>query len=140
MGLHTYTDICRNVLTIGEAEFLQNYFQTIWENEQDESDDPDNDYLNYSTIKDWRLNGEAVDVGKKKKLMAAELVKNDKILYAINTSEYESVGECWYVVFSDDKTAVEEFLKDFYTEIQTERGAAPEWDVIEIIDSVKQTI
>lgn len=146
MGLHTYSDICQNVYRIGAPVFLINYLaeesERIEELELLDENGEVNDYLNAPLLKDkWRINGECVEVGRKKKLFAKEFVAGDKVIHLVNTSPYESVGEHNYVIFSDDRSAVEEFRADFLAEIQEAMSiCAYDWNKIEDLDSVEQTL
>ena len=68
-------------------------------------------------------------MGKKLRLYADRAVKDGKTVYLVNSSEYSSVGEYWFAVFSEDRSAVEQFLQDFGIET-----------TIEDLDSVCQTM
>ncbi len=124
MGLHTRSDIVKNVAYIGRHEKLYNLYCELAENCQEKETRelngwtmPSNHYKNH------------VDSGWKGSLIATRLVKGDKHVFLLNTDQDESVGEYDYAVYSDDRLAVEEFLKDFSID-----------EKIEDTDSVCQTL
>jgi hypothetical protein len=133
MGYYTSSDICQNVLVIGEAAFVIDYFETNLHNH-------DEKLKKWSTLGQWTIKKRGVESGKKKRLYADVFEKEGKSIRIINTSPYEMVDEHWYCVFSDDRSAVEEFLNDFQKEIKESMKYVKDWKKIEDMESLEQTI
>jgi hypothetical protein len=127
MSINTTSDIVKNVARIDEFKPLIN----VLENNEDGEDNfgKDCDIGNGWTITLFQLARTPPRYeGKKKSLYVEYAVKNGKEVCLLNTSQYESVGDYDFVVFGDDRSAVEMFLKDFGID-----------EKIEDIDSVCQT-
>jgi hypothetical protein len=105
MGTATASDIVSNVAYIGKPK---DYISIL-----EDGEGPDGPF---------ELNGWTIDLynadklGKKQRLFGDLATKNDLIVYLVNTDQYSDVGEYDYVVFSDEKSAVAQFLKDFSIE------------------------
>jgi hypothetical protein len=128
MGQSTKSDIVKNVAYLGKHKELIAIIEEL--NEEfcgDEQADLTKDIRGWTLISPHYKN--SIKSGKKKSLDAERLQKDGKEVFLLNTSEYESVGDYDYVVYADDKTAVETFLKDF--NLNT---------TIEDMDSVCQTL
>jgi hypothetical protein len=123
MSSHTYSDICTNVVYIGETEVFKY-----------SSEDLETEVLKVAIGHGWFLKEVSVDAGRKKELIVDKFAKDDFTIYALNSSEYAMVGNEWWVMFSDNKSSVEEFLKDFSAELGNESFE------IEDMDSVQQTL
>lgn len=120
MGYETISDICQNVAWIVNCPALTEYCK-------EKSEDGITPGFKLSN---WIFSEEVGNIGLKKRLYADKFSKNDKVIYLVNTSEYAMVGEFDFVVFSDDKKSVFEFLEDI---------GLP-GTVIEDIDTVNQTL
>ena len=105
MGHYTYSDICHNVLYLGPVEEL---YETITDLEEEDLYEP-----GCSVMRGWSLSNYNQKCGKDGELYADELSKGDHKVFLINSSYYSHVGEYDYYVFSDDPSAVAEFLNDF---------------------------
>jgi hypothetical protein len=99
MGRSTESDVVQNVAIVGNVKEISSMF------EQDEM----------QVLHGWQFVRWDNDpmMGKKSRLYADRATKDGKTIYLVNTDEYANVCEYDYAVFSDDKNAVEEFLKDF---------------------------
>jgi len=120
MGRSTNSDIAENVAVIGDIESISSIFN-------DDFDDETTIVVNGWKVSQWQ-DGEIMS-GRKKWLYADSASKGDKHISLINSSEYSNVGEYDFVVFSNDRSAVEVFLKDFDIDVS-----------IADIDSVCQTL
>jgi len=121
MTTSTVNDIVKNVSYLGENEtILRDAFEEYYEVDEGNID-----------IAGWTCNPKEdfPRAGKNKRLHPEIFKKNGKEICVINTSQYSNVGEYDYVVFSDDKHAVELFLKDLNCESK-----------IEDVDSISQTL
>lgn len=139
MSRSTESDICRNILWIGSWAALHEFYEDIYENNDDD------DEVNHPFKYGWTWTGSAVSAGKKKRLYADEFSKEvDDTTYKIfiiNSSFYESVGECDYNIFSNDLVAVELFKQDFIEELEEIKKEQPYYSLnIEDMDSIEQTL
>ena len=122
MGESTLSDIVENVANLGEGKLSTEIGNLFESNEKSHS-------LNGWTLQSVNDCGYPM-CGRKKLLYADVATKGEKVVRLLNTSKYAAVGDYWYVVFSKDRSAVEEFLKDFGLNDTT----------IEDMDSVCQTL
>ncbi len=118
MGSYTWSDIVNNVAEIGDLKEISDMFN------EDE----------FMPIHGWEFspwNKEDGKAGRKKSLYVDKAIKGTKSVYLLNTSQYANGGDYNFAVFSEDRSAVEEFLKDF---------GLDGLHNIEDIDSVCQTL
>jgi hypothetical protein len=123
MSSHTYSDICTNVVYLGETKVFE-YSSNSEDLETEKVD------IGHG----WFLKEVAIDAGKKNNLIVDKFTKDDFVIYALNSSEYAMVCEEWWVMFADNKSSVEEFLKDFASELGNQVFE------IEDMDAVQQTL
>src|ERR1035437_5226874 len=117
MGQSTRSAIVKNVALVGGIEGISNHY--------DNGDDP-----NFN-LNGWLISMDSgIAAGRKQSLYVDLAIKGELKVFILNTSQYACVGEFDFAVFSDDRSAVEEFLKDFSITDVT----------IEDIDSVCQTL
>lgn len=138
MGSSTWSDIVKNVADLGRNDDIRSLLDPESDENIDNYDYKTYDWKNPPSKNGWtkviperneRGRREYPKSGKKKSLYAELFRKDNKEVFILNTDEYAAVCEYWYVVYSDDKSAVEMFLKDFG--IKTD---------IEDMDSVCQTL
>jgi hypothetical protein len=109
MGSHTTSDIVYNVAYIGAPK---DYISILTNGEGPEGP---------FELNGWTIErDQAGQLGKKKRLCGDLATKNNLVVYLVNTSQYSAVGEYDYVVFSNDRLAVVQFLKDFFIKTDIE--------------------
>jgi len=129
MGHHCTTDICRNVVYLGE------YFGSLLTPDElgEESDGERNEdgTLLIPAIDEewestpiakagWKLdhigfdeNSEAKELGKRSRLNAFhKLTKGEFVCYLINSSQYSNVGEYEWTLIGETQEAAAEFIGD----------------------------
>ncbi len=108
-----------------ETEFEQIFCSPFSYQEGEYCDNPKEVVLN-----DWSYQPENLtNVGKKDKLYGDIWTKNEYVVWVVNESEYESVGEYVMSVVANDQEAIEVFMADFQFSQD-----------IEETDSVQQTL
>ena len=117
MGQSTQSDIVKNCAQVGDIAAIS------IEQEQGNSGFVVNGWKHI----EFQSNDKAV--GKKKSLLVEHMRKGDIEVCLLNTHIYSNGGAYDFAVFSDDRAAVETFLKDF--NLNT---------TIEDMDSVCQTL
>jgi hypothetical protein len=136
MGRHTDSDICKNVIVIGQNEFWINFYTDFYENYDGDIDDHEILFGKVHLGKDWYFVDQAEQTGKRGDLYGDVFEKRiDGATYKvtlINTHEYSDVGEYWYVGCSDQRDAIELFIQDFQSEIEDTS--------IQDLDSIQQTL
>jgi hypothetical protein len=131
MSRHTYSDIVKNVAMLGKFRPMIDLYEDA------DNIGRDCDLGNGWTIAAFAYADAAFAYaekpmrheGKRNRLFGDYATKNGKEVCLINTDEYSDVGEHDYAVFSNDRDAVEMFLKDFGLNKK-----------IEDMDSINQTI
>lgn len=121
MGRSTDSDICKNVARIGEPAFFERLREedTGW------------------CERGWTLTSAAQEAGRRDRLFADQLTKDEHSVYLVNEDMDASGGATALAVFSNDRAAVEAFLADWRDEILADGGDEPE---IDASDSVSQTL
>ena len=116
MGSSTWSDIVENVADIGLLDVLIHQYET-------------GEFITLHgwTLFPWKPNDPKS--GRKKSLYADLLIKGEKKVFLLNTSPYSNGGDYEFSIYSADRSAVEEFLKDW--SIQSK---------IDDMDSVCQTL
>lgn len=141
MSHNCHSDICNNVANIGDVlgplwtqEALEESFEPEELEYETDGSMIDPEFKATSAYKaGWRIKEysaeDAPEVGKKKRLyVEIALVKGDYLVYMINSSQYNNVGETDYTAFSDNREAVEMLINDLQ-----------EWQrKVEDIDTVEQ--
>src|SRR6185503_2686254 len=100
MSYSTFSDICKNVARIGGPDSCP-ALREYCEKQEDEGIQ-----VGVFAIAGWKLSSDSARIGKKERLFGDTLVKNDKLIYLINSSEYAMVCEYDFVVCSDDRDSV----------------------------------
>ena len=118
---------CSDVMPFVIHEILNGEFDGLVDHQNNEID-PESDLAKItigSIIKNWKMIGMAVKIGKKGRLYADEWEKDKFKVFTLNESEYDSVGVFNIAVCSYDKQSLEEFVKDFdLKDIQIEETEA----------------
>lgn len=119
MGTSTESDICKNIVQVGEFGFisddtLEDFDEFIWENKLDADNVPDK----FQDIgHGWKWIRHCEKCGKNNRLFGDKFSKVvdgvEHEVFVVNSSEYAIVGETWNEVFSDDRSAVELLISDF---------------------------
>ncbi len=136
------TDICKNVANIGDVlgplydqeQLADMLFYEEIERETDGSIiDPE--FKKTSAYKaGWRTKESVFEdcLGAKNRLYAdILLVKDDYVVFAINSSQYNNVGEVDFVIFSDNREAVEMLIVDIGNDLQEWQKKVNEVDTVE---------
>ncbi len=100
----TSSDICNNVLILGESEEFKN--KLIVPLDSDKS---------IIEIGEWKFDFSPIKSGNNGYLYASKIRKNDFEVSLVNSSEQADLGKVNFVVFSDDVNSVVEFFRDFNT-------------------------
>ena len=95
MGSSTWSDIVLNVAMIGDVKELYDLYEA----------DNLSSFLHGWQVESFSSGDDCV--GRKKSLYADKLIKDDKVVFLVNTSEYANGGAYWFAVFADERAAVE---------------------------------
>jgi hypothetical protein len=109
------TDIVTNVARVGDNETLNEMLPALEAGGNHAS---------------WTIKHGCTPGGKNGRLFVAVLESGRDEVMLVNTSRYACVGEQDYVVFGEDRVAVEHFLEDFKIKV----------DVISDMDAVLQVL
>lgn len=93
MSSRTHATIRKNVYFIGENDDLM---ETV-------------DYEEWDSFGGWMVDRDNTKDGE---LYANKFTKEGLEVFVVNTHEYSRVGEQWWVVYGENRAAVEQFCED----------------------------
>ena len=108
MGSSTTSDICKNVLQLGDKNEIINVIEEFYETYEF-----DDTFKSVPFLRGWKIYDYDEKIGQNNRLHSLRLTKGEHKVFMINSSEYSSVGEHWYEITSDNRDSVVEFRKDF---------------------------